>query len=69
MRVRVDPAACRGYAVCHEVAPDHYAMDDWGLAQSVGKDVAPEEVSDVERSIRVCPYRAIRWIGDADDTP
>ncbi|WP_158171099.1 ferredoxin [Rhodococcus sp. JT-3] len=61
MTTRVNPMACRGYGVCADIAPDQFTLDDWGLAQSTGAEVDPDDVANTQKAIDVCPYRAIRW--------
>ncbi|MEP9380760.1 ferredoxin [Nocardioides sp. KR10-350] len=62
MKVRVDPAQCRGYGICHELAERHFNPDDWGLVQSTGEEVESHEVAAVQNAIASCPYGAIRWV-------
>ena len=61
MRVRVDPARCQGYAICAELVPGRFTLDDWGFAQAVAADVPAAETDVVEEAVRECPVNAIRW--------
>jgi ferredoxin len=61
VRARVDPTKCQGYAICAELAPGRFTLDDWGYAQAVAADVPDAEADAVEEAVRECPVKAIRW--------
>lgn len=31
MRLKLNPAECVGYGVCHQVLPEHIQLDEWGF--------------------------------------
>jgi ferredoxin len=64
MRIRVDPDKCQGHARCYGLAPELFAVDDYGQA-SVIVDVVPAGLEDkAELAIANCPEYAIERIAD-----
>ena len=65
MRIRVDPDKCQGHARCYGLAPELFAVDDYGQA-SVIVDVVPAGLEGkAELAIANCPEYAIERIADA----
>lgn len=60
MRVEVDATECRGYAICVGIAPEHFELDDEGLARTLSADVEPEDEDRVREAATSCPTLAIR---------
>lgn len=62
LKVTVDPARCRSYAVCLAVADDLFELDRHGQARIVTEHAegVPEEYLDlVEEAAEKCPVAAI----------
>lgn len=64
LRLRVDPVACDGIALCAHLAPNAVELDRWGFPIVVGRDLAPDEVAAARRAVRACPRQAL-WIESA----
>jgi len=58
--IEVDQGQCMGYALCVGIAPDHFQLDDSGIAEVIKDEVEPDDVSKVEEAAAVCPQMAIR---------
>jgi ferredoxin len=60
-QVRVDPRLCEAHALCVDLAPDVFDLDDDDLATN---DQTPDESrwDDVEAAIAACPRQAIGWV-------
>jgi ferredoxin len=59
-RLRVNPIACDGSALCAELLPELVALDDWGYP-IVGNERIPRELSRaVRRAVDACPTLALR---------
>ena len=54
-RVQVDRNICLGNALCTELAPDYFELDDSDIAVVKG---TPGE-DEVEEALRACPTQAI----------
>jgi len=64
MRIRVDPDKCQGHARCYGLAPELFAVDDYGQA-SVIVDVVPAGLEEkAELAIANCPEYAFERIAD-----
>jgi ferredoxin len=64
MRIRVDPQKCQGHARCFSLAPELFAVDDYGQA-SVLVDEVPADLFDrAELAIANCPEYAIDVVDD-----
>jgi ferredoxin len=59
-RLRVDPIACDGRALCAEVLPELITLDDWGFPIIRDGDVPPGLRAGVAEAIRLCPRLALR---------
>lgn len=58
MKAEVDPAKCCGYALCTEVCPEVFKLDDAGFA--FAGVVPPGLESKVREAVDACPESAIR---------
>jgi len=59
-RLRVDPIACEGHAVCTEMLPELITLDDWGFP-IIGDGPVPRRLlGDVRVTVRACPKLALR---------
>ncbi len=58
-RLRVDPIACDGRALCAEMLPELITLDDWGFP-IIGDDPVPRGLlGDVRVTVRACPKLAL----------
>lgn len=60
-RLRVDPVACAGVAICARLAPHLVALDRWGFPVLAPRTVGPGEHDAAARAVRGCPRRAL-WL-------
>lgn len=59
MKVRVDQELCSGDAICAEVCPEVFQMNDNDQAEVIG-DVVPAELEDeVREAVESCPEGCI----------
>lgn len=58
--VEIDQSACEGHALCEQVAPDIYVVDDEGMVQLVNTSLTGIQVTAAEAGARVCPVAALR---------
>ncbi len=59
-RLRVDPIACEGRALCTEMLPELITLDDWGFP-IIGDGPVPRRLlGDVRVTVRACPKLALR---------
>ena len=64
VKIRIDPDRCQGHARCYALAPELFAVDDYGQA-SVIVDEVPTALEDrAELAIANCPEYAIELVGD-----
>jgi ferredoxin len=59
-RLRVDPIACDGRAVCAEILPELIRLDDWGFPIIRSGDVPPGLAGEAAEAVRLCPKLALR---------
>jgi ferredoxin len=64
MRIRVDPQKCQGHARCFSLAPELFAVDDYGQASVVVDEVPADLVDKAELAIANCPEYAIEVLAD-----
>ena len=65
MKIRVDAAKCQGHNRCYALAPDLFAVDDYGYATAVGDGEVPAEMADRARlAVENCPEFAITLEAD-----
>ena len=64
VRLRVDPVACDGIALCAHLAPRVVELDRWGFP-IIERDLAPDQVAAARRAVRACP-RAALWLESAE---
>lgn len=60
MRLLLDSTRCQAYGLCQEQAPDHLELDDWGYAEVLASEVAPEREAAARAAVEACPNRALR---------
>ena len=59
MRLRVNPIACEGHALCAELLPELIRLDDWGYPILEFDEVPPDLVGLAERAVDACPTLAL----------
>jgi ferredoxin len=59
-QVRVDPTRCKGYSVCSNLAPEVFALDEWGFAHVQDGTITVENRRLILKSVRGCPVKAVR---------
>ncbi len=64
MRIRIDPDKCQGHARCYGLAPEIFAVDDYGQASVIVDEVPDDLVAKAELAIANCPEYAIERVGD-----
>ena len=61
--VKVDLAACQGYANCVVGADDYFDINDDGVVEVLRVEVPESERARVETAARSCPVSAL-WLVD-----
>jgi ferredoxin len=60
MKLAVDEEKCQGHARCYALAPDLFAVDDYGQSSVVGDGTVPPGREEAARlAIANCPELAI----------
>ena len=68
MQVFVDQQKCQGHNRCGRIAPDLFAIDDFGLASVVGDGTVPRGRERVARlAIDNCPEYAVSGADDGEN--
>jgi ferredoxin len=58
-RLRVNPIACEGHALCAELLPELIRLDDWGYPILELAEVPPDLLGLAERAVDACPTLAL----------
>jgi ferredoxin len=58
-RLRVDPIACEGHGICHELLPEMIGQDRWGFPVIDGSPVPDELIAEARRAVDLCPRAAL----------
>lgn len=59
IRLRVNPIACEGHALCAELLPELIRLDDWGYPIIEPEEVPPELLGLAKRAVDACPTLAL----------
>jgi ferredoxin len=59
VRLRVNPIACEGHALCAELLPELIRLDDWGYPILELDEVPRELLGLAERAVDACPTLAL----------
>jgi ferredoxin len=59
VRLRVNPIACEGHALCAELLPELIRLDDWGYPIIEVAEVPLELQGLAERAVDACPTLAL----------
>jgi ferredoxin len=68
-RLVVDPVACDGYGICHELFPERITLDDWGFPMVGEGMITGAEARHARRAVAACPRLALRLVPEAVDDP
>lgn len=61
-KIEINKDACIGCGMCVHAHPDYLVFDENGQADSVGKEVKPEDKLSFLETIESCPTEAISII-------
>jgi ferredoxin len=64
VKIRIDPDKCQGHARCFALAPELFAVDDYGQASVIVDEVPAELEERASLAIANCPEYAIERVGD-----
>jgi ferredoxin len=64
VKIRIDPDKCQGHARCYALAPELFAVDDYGQASVIVDEVPTELEGKADLAIANCPEYAIERVGD-----
>jgi ferredoxin len=68
LRVRVDRVRCQGHARCNALAPELFALDEFGNAHEIGDGIVPPDLQDKAWLARAnCPELAIDVFAEQGD--
>jgi len=59
VRVRINPIACDGHAMCTELLPELFRLDDWGYPILVSETIPIALEKLARRAADACPTLAI----------
>ncbi len=59
-RLRVNPIACDGHALCAELFPERVSLDDWGYPLIDGSPIPRSLEQHARRAVDACPVLALR---------
>jgi ferredoxin len=68
-RLVLDPTACDGHGLCHDLVPEAISLDDWGYPIV---SVAPLDASllrHARRAVAVCPRLALHLVMASPPVP
>jgi ferredoxin len=58
-RLRVDPIACDGHALCAQLFPERVTLDDWGYPIVDPTPIGPDLAAHARRAVNACPLLAL----------
>ena len=61
-RLRVDPVACEGRGLCHELLPEMIGVDDWGYPILSDQPVPAHLSKHAQRAVTACPVMALKLV-------
>lgn len=71
-RLAVDFTRCEGHGACIDLLPEVLTDDPWGYPLSpagtslrAGMPLAPEQLGEARRAVRLCPRLALHLVGGA----
>jgi ferredoxin len=67
LKLRLDPTACTGHALCADLLAERIELDEWGFPIILG-DVPQELAAHARRAVRACPTLALELLPTRDDS-
>ncbi len=58
--VELDPIACDGHGICHELLPERITLDDWGYPIIDRRPLTDDLLAHANRAVANCPVLALR---------
>ena len=58
-RLRVNPIACQGHAICAELFPERVRLDDWGYPIVDPEPIPRDLARHARRAVATCPALAL----------
>jgi ferredoxin len=55
----LDPVACDGHGLCHELFPEGIELDDWGFPIITGAPIGRADARHARRAVAACPRVAL----------
>ncbi len=55
----IDPIACDGHGLCHELFPEGIALDDWGYPIISPAPLTGSDLRHARRAVAACPRLAL----------
>jgi ferredoxin len=68
-RLALDPIACDGYGICHELFPERIELDDWGFPIVNSAPIHADDVRHARRAVAACPRLALRLVAIPSPAP
>jgi ferredoxin len=65
-RLVVDPIACDGHGLCHDLFPEGILLDDWGFPIVTDMPITGADLRHARRAVAACPRLALRLIDGPD---
>ena len=57
--LRIDPIACTGHGICHELFPERIELDTWGFPIIDRTPIPDDLLPHARRAVEACPKRAL----------
>ncbi len=64
MKVRIDTNLCSGCALCQDIAPEVFGLDEDNMATVLFEEVPEEHEDAVREAAEQCPSEAVEIIED-----
>jgi ferredoxin len=68
-RLILDPTACKGHALCHDLFPEGIALDDWGYPIITKPTLNGSEARHARRAAAACPCLALKIVAEQKVRP
>jgi ferredoxin len=62
MELTINPVACEGVGLCHELLPELIGLDEWGYPVIEDADVPANLGGHARRAVALCPRLAVRLV-------
>jgi len=67
-RLSLDPTACAGHGLCHDLFPEAIALDDWGFPIVTAAPFTGGAVRHARRAATACPCLALKVVDETGST-